>query len=169
MVLRRFVRRPGSDRNDGRWVRQEAEVLQALTKTDLPAPRLLDCDPEGKSAGGWPALLMTRLPGRIFLTPEDGRAWLKQVASLLANPKVTIVIDDGTVVVVASVHEQAELSMWSWRRDSNGLGERRPIGEHPSNANLRMTRTNRGFALAWLGRFEFSDVARVQLIDCCEE
>src|SRR5262245_18718176 len=58
---------------------QEAEVLRGLAGGAIPAPRLLAADPRGDRAGE-PALLMARLPGRVFLTPADMQAWLRRLA-----------------------------------------------------------------------------------------
>ena len=56
-------------------------MLLSLESTDIPAPRLLAADSTG-AATGMPALLMTRVPGRIDLTPADPKAWLRQIASM---------------------------------------------------------------------------------------
>jgi hypothetical protein len=69
LVVRRYV---GS--SQGEWgsnaVRREAAVLTALERSGLPAPRLVDADPDGLRAGV-PAIVMSRVPGRIHLTPSD--------------------------------------------------------------------------------------------------
>ena len=52
-----------------RAIRREAAVLSALERSGLPAPRLVDADPDGMRAGV-PAIVMSRVPGRIHLTPE---------------------------------------------------------------------------------------------------
>lgn len=79
VVLRRWV---GTERDGPRLVRNEAEVLDALGTTTLPAPRLVATDPLGEHTG-YPALLMTRLPGRMDLAPSDPERWLAQIARLL--------------------------------------------------------------------------------------
>jgi len=63
-------------------VRREAAVLSALERSGLPAPRLVDADPDGLRAGV-PAIAMSRVPGRIHLTPGDPESWLRQMAALL--------------------------------------------------------------------------------------
>src|SRR5262249_16063824 len=45
----------------------------------IATPRLLAADSTGERAGE-PAILMTKLPGRVLLTPVDMRAWLRQLA-----------------------------------------------------------------------------------------
>ena len=62
-------------------VERERHVLRGLESTDVTAPRVLAADPTGESTG-CPALLMTRVPGRIDLTPTDPEAWLRQIAGM---------------------------------------------------------------------------------------
>jgi aminoglycoside phosphotransferase (APT) family kinase protein len=82
LVLRRWVTtHPGDSPPD--LVRREARTLEALSATDLPAPRLVAFDAEGSEAGGAPTLLMTRLPGHVHLSPRDPDSWLRQMASAL--------------------------------------------------------------------------------------
>jgi aminoglycoside phosphotransferase (APT) family kinase protein len=63
-------------------VLREAGVLTGLADSDLPAPRLVAIDPEPQSCS-YPALLMTRLPGRMLLRPTDPDDWLGQLAAML--------------------------------------------------------------------------------------
>ena len=76
LVLRRYTSwgREGADP-----VRREAATLARLAGSGLPAPRLVAAQPEGDV----PMLLMTRLPGRIWLTPPDPEPWLAQMARTL--------------------------------------------------------------------------------------
>src|ERR1035441_1150256 len=66
------------------WVEHEAEVLRALERTGLASPRLVACS-LGAETDGAPALLMTRLPGRVCLGPSDPRDWVKQMDTALAT------------------------------------------------------------------------------------
>ncbi|MEO7190980.1 MAG: aminoglycoside phosphotransferase family protein [Vicinamibacterales bacterium] len=66
-----------------RAVAAEAAVLTTLERTDVPAPRIVAFTSD-VSAGG-PALLMTRVPGRVFLMPRDREHWLRQMAQMLAR------------------------------------------------------------------------------------
>ncbi len=66
-----------------RTVAAEAAVLRALEGSDVPAPHLVAST--GDVAAGGPALLMTRLPGRVFLMPRDRDRWLRQMAQMLAR------------------------------------------------------------------------------------
>ena len=50
----------------------------------VPTPALLAVDPDGTQAGG-PALLMSRLPGRVDWWPSDLERWLKRLAGLLPH------------------------------------------------------------------------------------
>ena len=65
-------------------VERERRALRGLEMSDLPAPRVLAADPTGRSTGV-PALLMTRVPGRVDLTPTDPKAWLRQIARMAAR------------------------------------------------------------------------------------
>jgi aminoglycoside phosphotransferase (APT) family kinase protein len=64
-------------------VRDEADALAAVETTAVPAPRLLGAEPDGAETDGAPSLLMTRAPGRVWLTPSDLDAWIRQLAALL--------------------------------------------------------------------------------------
>jgi aminoglycoside phosphotransferase (APT) family kinase protein len=83
VVLRQHLSAEAGER-PAEWISREANVLQALEQTDVPAPRLLAIDPEGK-ASGFPALLMSRMPGSVYLAPNDADSWLKQTASMAAR------------------------------------------------------------------------------------
>jgi aminoglycoside phosphotransferase (APT) family kinase protein len=85
VVLRQWVPGHGlpNDSNDASVaVAREAAVLTALATADLPVPRLLAIDETGRRAGH-PSVLMTRVPGRIDLTPDDPQGWTRRVAELL--------------------------------------------------------------------------------------
>lgn len=82
VVLRRWLPSAGATTADARQlVEREFGVLRGLESTDLPAPRVLAADPAGESTGV-PALLMTRVPGRVDLAPADPRAWVRQIAGM---------------------------------------------------------------------------------------
>jgi aminoglycoside phosphotransferase (APT) family kinase protein len=71
VVLRRFVRADWlAEEPDA--VLREAAALRLAADGGLPAPRLLALDARGAAIGDdRPALLMTRLPGRIVWEPAD--------------------------------------------------------------------------------------------------
>jgi aminoglycoside phosphotransferase (APT) family kinase protein len=71
---------PASERADA--LAREAEVLRLLEGTAIPAPRPIAVS-DGAATGGVAALLMTRVPGRIDLSPSDPRAWIRQMAETL--------------------------------------------------------------------------------------
>jgi aminoglycoside phosphotransferase (APT) family kinase protein len=81
VVLKRFT--------DPDWgdvqaiVRNEAAALAAVEASVVPAPRLLGASPDGADTEGVPSVLMTRAPGRVWLTPPDLDAWIRQLATLL--------------------------------------------------------------------------------------
>ena len=61
----------------------EATAIAAVEATAVPAPRLLGVSPDGADTDGAPSLLMTRAAGRVWLTPHDLEAWIRQLATLL--------------------------------------------------------------------------------------
>ena len=82
VVLRRWTPSAWDTTADAaQFVERERHVLRGLESTDIPAPRVLAADPTGASTGV-PALLMTRVPGRMDLTPTDAKAWLRQIAGM---------------------------------------------------------------------------------------
>ena len=80
-VLRRYVR-PDLNEEEPDIASQEAEVLRFVEPLDVPTPRLLAVDPTGDEAGV-PALLMSRLPGRVDWWPNDADRWLRGLAEIL--------------------------------------------------------------------------------------
>lgn len=82
VVLRRWTPGVWGETSDApQIVEHEARVLRRLEATDIPAPRVLAADPSG-AAAGVPAILMTRVPGRVDLTPSDPGSWLRQLAAM---------------------------------------------------------------------------------------
>ncbi|MBN2471927.1 MAG: phosphotransferase [Anaerolineae bacterium] len=70
----------------------EAAALRAAGGTGIPVPALVAVDDTG-AACGLPAVLMTRLPGRIVLAPADRGAWLAGLARTAAQLHVFDVPD----------------------------------------------------------------------------
>jgi aminoglycoside phosphotransferase (APT) family kinase protein len=66
-----------------RAVPLEAAVLTKLEASDIPAPRVIGSTTD--TALGGPAILMTRLPGKMQLMPRDRERWLRQMAQMLAR------------------------------------------------------------------------------------
>jgi aminoglycoside phosphotransferase (APT) family kinase protein len=76
-----------------RWITEEpdlaareADALTFLTDTPVPTPQLVAYDPDGTDAGV-PAVLMTRLDGRMRWAPpaRTSRAWLSALAAQLPD------------------------------------------------------------------------------------
>ena len=61
-------------------VRDEATALRAVHDAGLPAPEPVAADADGRECDGHAAILMTRLPGRLDVTPADPEGWLRQIA-----------------------------------------------------------------------------------------
>ena len=79
VVLRQYGQHEDGD------VEREAHVLRKAVEADLPAPRLLAASASGAEAGGYPSILMTRVPGRVDLSPADPERWLGQMADVAAR------------------------------------------------------------------------------------
>ena len=80
-VLRRYVRPEfREEETDAAW--REARALRVAESVSVPTPVLLAVDPAGAEAGV-PAVLMSRLPGRVDWWPSDAERWLRRLAWLL--------------------------------------------------------------------------------------
>lgn len=66
-------------------IEREAAALDALRGSGIPVPELLASDATGQASGGVPTLLMTRVPGRMDLTPGDPERWIAQIADVAAR------------------------------------------------------------------------------------
>ena len=89
LVLRRFVRADWlADEPD--LATREAAALDLLRTAPVATPRLVAVDPRGDDAGV-PAVLMTRLPGRIEWQPSDLDGFLRRLADLLPPLHATVV------------------------------------------------------------------------------
>jgi aminoglycoside phosphotransferase (APT) family kinase protein len=80
-VLRRYVR-PEHNEQEPDAAGREARALHAARRAGVPVPTLLAADPAGTGAGA-PAVLMSRLPGRIDWWPSDVGRWLRRLAAVL--------------------------------------------------------------------------------------
>ncbi len=73
--------------------RQMWQTLHALAHLGLPAPRPVWCDVDGTTFGT-PTLVMTRVPGRLVVSPRDPLAWAGHLATALATihrtPRTTV-------------------------------------------------------------------------------
>jgi len=77
LVLKLYRPDPSEPDSAGR----EARVLELLAPTGLAVPSVVAMDREGTDTV-WPALLMTRMPGRRRFRPRDVRPWLDGLARL---------------------------------------------------------------------------------------
>ena len=80
-VLRRYVR-PELNAAEPDIAEREARALRAAGAADVPTPALLAVDPAGTEAGV-PAVLMSRLPGRVDWWPSDTGRWVCRLAGVL--------------------------------------------------------------------------------------
>jgi hypothetical protein len=80
-VLRRYVL-PEHAGQDPDAARREARALRIVRHAGVPTPVLLAADPAG-TGDGVPAVLMSRLPGRVNWWPSDMERWLRHLAGLL--------------------------------------------------------------------------------------
>jgi aminoglycoside phosphotransferase (APT) family kinase protein len=78
LVLRRYTE---WGRGAAECIEREAATLTKLAGTSVPAPRLVAAEPSADV----PMLLMTRLPGTVWLTPPDFESWLGQMARALVG------------------------------------------------------------------------------------
>jgi aminoglycoside phosphotransferase (APT) family kinase protein len=79
-VLRRYVR-PELNADEPDIAAREARALGVAGSASVPTPELLAVDPAG-TAAGVPAVLMSRLPGRVDWWPSDLDSWLRRLAEL---------------------------------------------------------------------------------------
>lgn len=66
-------------------VERESGILRAIRGYGLAAPEVVAEAADGAETGGRPSLLMTRLPGAVYLTPADPDDWLGQLARMAAR------------------------------------------------------------------------------------
>jgi aminoglycoside phosphotransferase (APT) family kinase protein len=82
LVLRVFTNE-GWLKSEPQLAAREAAALRAAQEGAVPAPKLIAFDADG-SAAGRPAVLMSRLPGRVTLNPPVPSAWVERLANTLA-------------------------------------------------------------------------------------
>jgi aminoglycoside phosphotransferase (APT) family kinase protein len=80
-VLRRYVR-PEHDEQEPDAAGREVRALRVAWRAGVRVPALLAADPAGTEAGV-PAVLMSRLPGRVDWWPSDTERWLRRLAGVL--------------------------------------------------------------------------------------
>ena len=82
VVLRRYV--SGWERSSSADARHEYAVIELLEKANVPAPRRLLLDAEGRFFD-MPAMVLSYLPGRSFFVPRNVRLWTDELARGLAQ------------------------------------------------------------------------------------
>lgn len=109
-------------------LRREAAILDRVEHSGLVAPRPLGVfSPEAREEQ-CPALLMTKLAGRMELTPKDHRRWLKEIASTLAR------IHSLTVDLPVSGPWKLQRDPWvpAWSRRPELWERAATVLEHPA-------------------------------------
>jgi aminoglycoside phosphotransferase (APT) family kinase protein len=112
LVLRRFTNAAWLAESPD-LVQHEAAALAKAAQADLPTPTLVACDPAGEACGV-PALLMTRLPGRVVVRPDDLGRWLHQLAEALV-PLHDVPVGDFPWAY-APYNDVASLTVPAWSR-----------------------------------------------------
>jgi aminoglycoside phosphotransferase (APT) family kinase protein len=70
---------------------REARVLRLLERCPITTPTLLGVDTTGQAAGV-PAILMSRVPGRLDWSPADPDPWLRKLVDVLSDLHNTTVV-----------------------------------------------------------------------------
>ncbi|HEV3212686.1 MAG TPA: phosphotransferase [Acidimicrobiales bacterium] len=146
VVLRRWDRSEHPDGEDR--VHREARVLGLLAPTDVPAPLLVASDPRGERCDA-PALLMSFVPGRLHLSPDDPDDWVAQMAELLAR-----IHDTGLAPAPFDLDldlDALEVPSWTRRpglwRDAISIVRQAP----PTSEHRLLHRDYQQFNLLWRG------------------
>jgi aminoglycoside phosphotransferase (APT) family kinase protein len=119
-VLRRYVR-PELNAEEPDIAEREARALGVAGSVGVPTPALLAVDPAGTEAGV-PAVLMSRLPGRVDWWPSDTGRWLRRLAGVLPAIHAAPLPAAGLIGPFAP-HPQASYQPPPWARDP-GIWER---------------------------------------------
>ena len=82
LVLKQWAEKlPGASDPE---IEREAVLLRCLEGSGVPAPVLIAVS-RPEDTDGYPALLMTRVPGAVNLTPKDPSRWLSDMAVTLTH------------------------------------------------------------------------------------
>jgi aminoglycoside phosphotransferase (APT) family kinase protein len=95
LVLRCYVR-AGLNEEQPDLAEREAAALRVMAAADVPTPRLVAVDARGERVGV-PAVLMTRLPGRVVWDPRAVDQWLRRLAAVLPAVHDAFVGQDASV------------------------------------------------------------------------
>lgn len=114
VVLRRYVDGELNDEEPD-IARREADVLRFVEPLDVPTPHLLAVDPTGEEAGA-PAILMSRLSGRVDWWPNDADRWLHGLAETLPHIHASPHPSRPSVIRPFAVYRQCSYQAPSWAR-----------------------------------------------------
>ncbi|MBT7099080.1 aminoglycoside phosphotransferase family protein [Candidatus Poribacteria bacterium] len=104
VVLRRYVRADWLAREPDLAPR-EARALRLASRAEVATPELIAVDADGSECDV-PAVLMSRVPGRVRMEPRDLDGWLRQMAEVL--PAIHAV-DDAEVAELQRYQTWADL------------------------------------------------------------
>ncbi|MCH8813790.1 MAG: aminoglycoside phosphotransferase family protein [Chloroflexi bacterium] len=115
LVIRQFVDREWLEREPD-LASHEAAVLRLLERSSVPAPRLVAVDADG-SESGHPSVLMSHLPGKVVLEPDDAGPRLETIASaLLIVHEVGVASDELPQTYYRYINDAA-LTVPTWSRE----------------------------------------------------
>lgn len=138
VVLRRWVRPDWRETDPEFSPEQEVATYALLSSSDVPAPRLLAADPEGRECDV-PAVLLTRMPGRRMMDPPDRLGFVGRLAEAL--PAIHDIDPEAARLAIRHYRPFVDLTdlalpAWVTRRD---LWERaaRILGGPPPRGRLK--------------------------------
>ena len=138
LVMRRYTNLEHTDEHLPMLVTHEAATLAELGTCALGTPSPVAADPTGEH-GGVPALLMTRVPGRMLLSPRDPASWSQQIAAAL--PLIHALRSDTDRVMRAVDAERLEPPIWAHDPGSGTLPSPLHDNRHPSTSRVSCTAT----------------------------
>lgn len=121
-VMRRYVRTEVNEEEPD-LVEREAQALEFVEQIEVATPHLMAVDPTGDEAGV-PALLMSRLPGRVDWWPKDMERWLRRMADVLPQIHAAPQPPPGIIRPYAP-YAQASYEPPVWAHQPKGVGTRR--------------------------------------------
>jgi aminoglycoside phosphotransferase (APT) family kinase protein len=135
LVLRRFVRADWFAREPD-LAEREARVLRLLERSDVPAPRMVAADERGETCDA-PAVLMTRLPGRVDFAPGDVDLWMRQLAAVLPAIHAVDGGARGVVQPYAPYYDMRTQSVPAWSKQPRAWQRALDIVHGPRPATTR--------------------------------
>jgi aminoglycoside phosphotransferase (APT) family kinase protein len=146
LVLRRFTL-PAWQEPEG--AEREARILDVLKGSGVPAPELIAIDANAEACDV-PALLMTRLPGRLDLRPRDMGAWLARLAGPL--PAIhSLAVPAGRIPPYQPYYDPSLLTPPSWtaQRDAWRQVVDLLAGPRPASADVFVHRDYHPANILW--------------------